>query len=64
TMLMKASQYGALDVIRMLIEKGASVHARDALGEQALHWAVRHCQPHAVHLLIRCGADVSASNVQ
>ena len=64
TMMMKASECGALDVMKFLVRSGADIHVRDEVGEQAIHYATRFCQPQAVSLLLRCGADESSSNVR
>jgi predicted component of type VI protein secretion system len=48
------------DYIRMLIEAGADVNARDGMGQTPLMFATRNSTPEVVTLLIEAGADVNA----
>jgi ankyrin repeat protein len=59
--LMAAIRGGNLDIIKMLLEKGADVHIRSLTGETALMMAVSaKDQPDVVKLLLEKGADVNA----
>ncbi|KAI8514592.1 Unconventional myosin-XVI [Branchiostoma belcheri] len=60
TALHVASWYGQTGVVKLLIQHGADVGARDEDGETALHWASRNGQTGVVKLLIQHGADVGA----
>jgi ankyrin repeat protein len=58
TLLMEAVEYGAMDVARLLLERGADVNARDDDGDTALYWASRNGHEELVALLLSHGADV------
>jgi ankyrin repeat protein len=61
TMVMFAARNGNPDVIRLLVEAGANVNAREPLrGTTALMWAVEQRHPEAVAELLKAGADPSA----
>jgi ankyrin repeat protein len=47
--LKRASEYGHLDVVNVLIDHGADVHASD---DYALHWASRYGHTDVVKLLL------------
>src|ERR1043165_8497332 len=58
---MAAARTGNPKAVRLLIERGAVVDAReDRLGETALMWAAAENHPDAAALLIAHGADVNA----
>ena len=59
-----AAENGNLEVVRLLIEKGADVRAEDNYKRTPLHLAseARFCQLEVVRLLIEKGADVSAED--
>src|SRR5262249_12684137 len=60
TPLMTASHRGEVDVMRMLLDRGATVNAREKkFGQTALMWAAGH--PEAVRLLLERRADVHAT---
>ena len=63
TFMMKAAEYGSIHVMRFLIECGADIHTLDCVGEQAIHYAARHCEPRCVLLLVNNGADVRPHGV-
>ena len=61
SMLMFAARNGNPDVIRLLVEAGANVNAREPLrGTTALMWAVEQRHPEAVAALLNAGADPAA----
>jgi ankyrin repeat protein len=57
TPLMHAAAYGTLDTMRLLLDKGADVNARNAGNATALMWAVSDLAK--VRLLLDRGADVN-----
>ena len=52
---------GKVEAVRVLLEMGASIHARDNQGRTALHLATLKEQVHTLRLLVQRGADVSHS---
>jgi ankyrin repeat protein len=61
TMVMFAARNGNPDVIRLLVEAGANVNAREPLrGTTALMWAIEQRHPEAVAALLQAGADPAA----
>jgi ankyrin repeat protein len=61
SMVMFAARNGNPDVIRLLVEAGANVNAREPLrGTTALMWAVEQRHPEAVAALLKAGADPAA----
>src|SRR5262245_61913948 len=60
TPLMHAAAIGSTDAMRLLLDKGADVNARNAAGGTALMWAVTDLAK--VRLLVDRGADVNASS--
>ena len=46
-----------LDVVTLLLEKGADAHAKDSLGSTPLHEAVRSSQKEVAYFLLEHGAD-------
>lgn len=72
TPLMYATRHGA-DMVRMLIDNGADVHAINKSGMTALHMAVRQLGgralvadhlPETIKVLLDAGADVNATDSQ
>jgi ankyrin repeat protein len=57
TPLMYAAEIGSLDAMRLLIDRGADVNARNAFGSTALMWSV--ADPNRVRLLLDHGAEVN-----
>ena len=57
---MYASAYGSLSALKLLLDAGADVNARDSLGATALMWSVT--EPDKVDLLVARGADVNAKS--
>lgn len=60
TALHFAAEGGHVDVVRLLIERGANVEAKDAADETPLHVAVAKGQAKCVAELLRSGADAWA----
>ncbi len=60
TPLMYASAYGSIDAMKLLLDAGADVNARNAFDATALMWSVN--EPAKVKLLIEHKADVNAKS--
>ncbi len=61
TALMMAARTGRVEVLDVLLDRGAAVNAAEDLrGTTALMWAAANEHPDAVRLLVDRGADVSA----
>ena len=50
------------EIMKRLLEAGASLRAKDSTGVTPLEWAVTHAPPEMVATLIEAGADVSAKS--
>jgi ankyrin repeat protein len=65
TPLMTCARTGAVDGIKMLVEYGAAVNAKEpAQGQTALMWAAAERHPEAVQALIDAHADLKATTKQ
>lgn len=53
---------GMVDMVALLIDKGASVDETDIQGESAIHYAVRSGEVACVQLLLERGADINAAS--
>lgn len=51
------------EVVKTLVEAGASLDARDAAGNTALHWAIRKNLVDTTKFLLSQGANVEAKNI-
>jgi ankyrin repeat protein len=60
TPLHVATQYKQTDIVRLLLDQGTDVNARELWDYTALHYAVIRNQTTIVELLLRRGADVHA----
>ena len=61
TVLMTAARTGNAAAVRVLLDHGAEVDARETqLGETALMWAASENHAEVVSLLVSRGADVNA----
>lgn len=64
TALMAASDRASLEIMRMLLERGADVHAKDSEnGFTALHYAARMMFEEGYALLVEHGADEHAESL-
>jgi ankyrin repeat protein len=62
-MLMYAARNGRPEAVKLLVEAGADVNAKEKLrGTTALMWAVEQKHPEAVGVLLAAGADVAAKS--
>ena len=57
-----AAIYGHKAIAKYLLEKGASVRAKDILGSTPLHEAVRYGQTEIVNMLLEKGADPNSQD--
>ena len=55
-----AARNGHFVIVKLLLEAGADVEARDRWGQTALHWAAKRSQANEVKLLLEAGADAEA----
>lgn len=62
-LIVQASARYGLGIIRILLDKGANIEARDARGSTALSRAVKFGQVDNVRLLLECDADPSSVNL-
>ena len=62
TPLMHAAAFGNLNTLKLLLDAGADVRARNNMGATALLWAA--ADPERARLLIEHGADVTAVSKQ
>ena len=54
--LMAAAQYGNLEIVKALLEKGADIHFKNCTGMTALSYAITSKQKAVEQLLIQAGA--------
>lgn len=59
TALMEAARKGRLEVVKLLIEKGANINAGDNEGRKALHCAVYGGNTDVMQTLLKAGADIN-----
>jgi ankyrin repeat protein len=57
TPLIKAAAYGRIEVVKLLLEKGADVNKHNEGGETPLHYAARHGHVKVMEILLDHGAD-------
>lgn len=62
TALHEASARGDIPMMTFLLQRGASVHARDRWQHRPLHYAIDSGNAEAVKLLLDSGADVNAAS--
>ena len=60
--LHSAANYGSLDIVKLLINRGINVNVRDENSNTALHFAVKERHARVISFLVRQGADVNARN--
>lgn len=64
TALHWAAWYGEIDIVKLLLSRGADIHAKCKEGGMtALHYAAAYGQKEVAELLITKGANVNAKNV-
>ena len=65
TALMTAARTGALDVVRLLLDRGANVNAAETWrGQTALMWAAAEGHAHLIPTMLSHGADVAARSTK
>jgi ankyrin repeat protein len=57
TPLIKGAAYGRIEVVKLLLEKGADVNKHNEGGETPLHYAARHGHVKVMEILLDHGAD-------
>jgi ankyrin len=63
TVLMTTARTGRVDAVTLLLDRGATVDAREHVrGQTALMWAVIENHPEVVRLLLARGADIDAQS--
>ena len=61
--ILAAAMYGHIDIVRALLQHGASIEARTiSNGSRPLHLAVQSGNISMIRFLLKCGAEVSAEN--
>ncbi|XP_031637030.1 GA-binding protein subunit beta-1-like [Contarinia nasturtii] len=58
------AQYGLIDAIKCLIERGLSVNSEDSLKRSPLHYAARWGHAEVIKCLIEHGANVNAIDIK
>jgi ankyrin repeat protein len=58
TALSRASKWGKLDVVKLLLNKGADVNIADESGSNALQRAIEYGDPKVVELLTQASSGV------
>ncbi|KAJ5152754.1 uncharacterized protein N7482_009232 [Penicillium canariense] len=58
-----AAEEGHEGVVRLLVEKGADIEARDTSGRTALSWAAEKGHENIVRLLLEKGVDIEARDI-
>ena len=64
TALQLTSRKGCLEVVKLLIKRGANVKVQDKYSETALHWASSRGHLEVMKLLLKNGADVSIGKIK
>ena len=62
TCLFSAAKTNNASIIKLLIDGGADIYARDNLGSTAMHMAIRWEAPRSVDALIQAGLSVNVQN--
>lgn len=62
TLLISASAYGRIGVVKYLLERKSNVNAKDKMGFTSLHMATQYGHIEIIELLIKNGADINAQN--
>ena len=59
TALHIAASWERIDIMRLLISRGASLNAVNSAGGTPLHWAARYGKIESIHVLATAGADMN-----
>lgn len=62
TLLINASFYNRVDIVKLLIKRGANVNAKDSTGNTPLHAAVQESNIEIIRILLENGADINSKN--
>lgn len=60
--LQRAATKGNLEIIKLLLSRGAYVNHCNAFGETALHFVCQAAYLRCVHVLVESGADIQAED--
>jgi hypothetical protein len=63
TALHDAAINGHVEIVRLLLQNGAEVNAKDKIGNTPLHWAASEGHVDILHLLVENGANLEAQDV-
>jgi ankyrin repeat protein len=58
-LLMEAAQYGHVEMVRLLLARGARIEATDDINQTTLHEAARYSRIDVVRCLLDSGADIN-----
>jgi ankyrin repeat protein len=64
TALIYAAMHGDVGMVKLLIDRGASIDYRDKLGDTAMHWAAQHGSAEVIRLLAAAKAAADLTNKQ
>ncbi|KAF8253336.1 ankyrin [Wilcoxina mikolae CBS 423.85] len=62
--MMIAAQWQQTSVVKLLLERGANIEARDSCGRTALYYAMHYCNEEATRMLLEHGANSNAVDSQ
>ncbi len=62
TLLHVATNYGRVEVVRMLIDAGTNLNVQDNIGRTPLHWAAKNGIVKIARMLIDAGANVNVQD--
>ena len=62
TALHVVAEFGLVELLRLLIDRGLDIEARDSYHNTSLHDATINGQKDALNLLLDCGAEIDANN--
>jgi len=64
TLLHLASYCGQVEVVRLIVNRGADINIRDAINNTALHYAAESCSVGIIKFLIDKGLSVNLTNTE